>query len=862
MSSRSLGTLTYDLIAKIGGFVAGMTEAERVADRKTREMERKSRARAKAMSDAWAKAGKLITAGIAGITVGGTFLKIINETKQAESEQAQLAAVLKSTGNSAGFTKVRLNEMASAMSALSVVSTGEINQAQTTLLAFTGVVGEEFPRALQSAVDMAQRTGMSVVSAAETIGRALDVPSKGLTSLSKQGFRFTEEQKKLAEKLEATGKTAEAQGIILQALEDSYGGSAKAARDTFGGALTALQNQINTLLTGSDGSLDEAKKAVNDLTDSLGGEDARKAFDAVIGWVVNLTAALAEMVVQFGLGLQNSDGFFDAMLKYGMADPFKSHAEHLANIRKDIATLESVKGNPLKTMLESGELASLSPAAVARIGSKDGRGQELRSLRLREQYHAAMVEREQAKRERELFRGLLGVPETGGTVQELEPIPARPSGGDKKPKKTGSTVDEGQRFIQQMRERIALIGLETEQEKLLAKAVIGTIKFKSEGDKAEAVRLAGQYDSAKAAYEQKKAIEELTVSYGRLLGEQERNYQAQLNAMGLGEKNRQHLTEQIQIQDEYRKRQENLDDALRRGDISSERYGAEMRMLDEAQGKSLALLDRYNSEKLKKERDWLLGAQEALINYGDEAANIYASVADAVAGAFKGMEDALVQFVKTGKLDFKSLADSIISDLARIAVRQGITGPLSGMLGGLLTNTLSGLAMGLGGGVKIGSGFNMGAGLGGGSGATFGPMLSLSTGGFTGPGGKFEPKGIVHANEGVLNSDEINALGGEQGFNRLRQALKGPGHSLGGMAGRPALPPAVQGGGQWRPGVVINNNVPGIGFEERMSDDQFMLEVDRRIDRRLPKAMAREQANPNSRLSRQQSASLAVSRKR
>lgn len=847
MSSRYLGTLTYDLIAKIGGFVAGMTEAERVADRKTREMERKSRARAKAMSDTWSKASKLITAGIAGITVGSAFLKIINETKQAEQEQAQLSAVLRSTANSAGYTKTQLNEMAAAMSALSVVSSGEINQAQTTLLAFTGIVGDEFPRALQSAIDMAQRTGMSVVSAAETIGRALDVPSKGLTSLSKQGFRFTEEQKKLAEKLEAAGKTAEAQGIILQALEESYGGAAKAARDTFGGALSALQNQINSLLTGSDGSLDEANIAINELTDLLGGEDAKQAFASIIGWVFELTSAVAELAVQFGLGLQYSDGFFDALRKYGLSNPFKSHAEHVASIRDDIASLEQ---------------AGKDPSLLAQIGGEQGRQAALRDARQRLQYYEVMSSRDQAKSDRELFGALRNVPETGGPVPSLNPITVTGSGGDKKPKKPGSKVDKGQRFIQQMRERIALIGLETEQEKLLAKAVIGTIKFKNEGDKAEAVRLAGQYDSAKAAYEQKKAVEELTVSYGRLLDEQERNYQAQLNSMGLGEKNRQYLAEQIQIQDEFRKRQENLDDALRRGDVSRERYEVELRMLDEAQGRSLALLDQYNTEKLKKERDWLLGAQEALINYGDEAANIYASVADAVAGAFKGMEDALVQFVKTGKLDFKSLADSIISDLARIAVRQGITGPLSGMLGGLLTNTLSGLAMGLGGGVNIDSGFNLGAGLGGGAGATFGPMLSLSTGGFTGPGGKFEPKGIVHANEGVLNSDEIRALGGEQGFNRLRQALKGPGHSLGGMAGRPALPPAVQGGGQWRPGLVINNNVSGIEFEEHMSNGQLMLEVDRRIDRRLPKAMAREQANPNSRLSRQQSVSLAVSRKR
>jgi lambda family phage tail tape measure protein len=54
--------------------------------------------------------------------------------------------------------------------------------------------------------------------------------------------------------------------------------------------------------------------------------------------------------------------------------------------------------------------------------------------------------------------------------------------------------------------------------------------------------------------------------------------------------------------------------------------------------------------------------------------------------AFQGMEDALVSFVKTGKLDFKSLADSIITDLIRMQVRaamepvtQGLTGWLQGL---------------------------------------------------------------------------------------------------------------------------------------------------------------------------------------
>lgn len=50
--------------------------------------------------------------------------------------------------------------------------------------------------------------------------------------------------------------------------------------------------------------------------------------------------------------------------------------------------------------------------------------------------------------------------------------------------------------------------------------------------------------------------------------------------------------------------------------------------------------------------------------------------------AFKNMEDSLANFVKTGKLDFSSLANSIIEDMARIAIQQTVTKPLMGALSG------------------------------------------------------------------------------------------------------------------------------------------------------------------------------------
>ena len=55
-------------------------------------------------------------------------------------------------------------------------------------------------------------------------------------------------------------------------------------------------------------------------------------------------------------------------------------------------------------------------------------------------------------------------------------------------------------------------------------------------------------------------------------------------------------------------------------------------------------------------------------------------------------------------------------------------------------------------------------------GANYSPA-GYATGGYTGPGGKYEPAGIVHRGEGVLSQEDIRALGGPGGFHALRSAI-------------------------------------------------------------------------------------------
>lgn len=85
--------------------------------------------------------------------------------------------------------------------------------------------------------------------------------------------------------------------------------------------------------------------------------------------------------------------------------------------------------------------------------------------------------------------------------------------------------------------------------------------------------------------------------------------------------------------------------------------------------------------KYETERTFEYGAKQAFKTYLEDIGNMAKQSQELFTKAFKGMEDALVNFVMTGKLDFKSLANSIISDMARIAIRQAIMKPLLSSFG-------------------------------------------------------------------------------------------------------------------------------------------------------------------------------------
>lgn len=817
MASRSLGSLTIDLIAKIGGFTQGMTEAERVADKKTREMQRKMDARRKEIVKAWDGMSRVLAAGFAGITFGAVFNKVITETRAAEREQALLAAALKATGQQAGYSQVRLNEMAAVMEGLTGIAGGELNQAQTVLLGFTNIVGEQLPKALQATADFSVRTGVTMAAAAETIGRALDIPSVGMASLSKQGFKFSESQVEAARQLERTGQIAQAQQLVLDALNETYGGAAEAARDTFGGSLQGLQSTINSLLTGDSGSFDQAKMAIDDLNKQLGSEQTRAAFQQYITWLAKITTYVVELSTEFSLGIRYADGFWDALFKYGTTNPFKSASDQLTGLRQQLKDAE--EDAQKAQWLKSDALKKQDAEKIRGLNQQIGYWQEMANSEL-DKKNAWWVKNQRNRGTPSVVAPDL-TPRTVGVVN-LKDVP-KPKGGKSQAEKDQEAAE---RFLQSMRDQVQKSQERTAWEQLHYDIQAKGLKL-SQDQLNQAQGLATLMDMAKEAEQARSTeIDRQNTLYQlqeRLMNAQQQ-HQLELLTYGMGDQAAAELRERMALeqkqQAELRQMQHEHGQEMRAAETEAERnhlqtlFDERYRLTQEALAQEVRLFDEAAAAKRAKERDGVLGAKSALDTYVRDAQNAYGMTKQVVTNALGGMEDALVSFITTGKLDFNSLANSIVADITRIIIKQQLSNALgvaggSGSGGGLMG--LIGAGIGLFGGTSAVA--STASAMPGDALDNFLKLKGFATGGYTGAGGKYEPAGVVHRGEGVLSQRDVAALGGPRAFEQFRASLH-HGYSGGGYVrgyvtpSSPALPavrPAASAGAQ---PLVVNVQMP------------------------------------------------------
>ncbi len=146
-----------------------------------------------------------------------------------------------------------------------------------------------------------------------------------------------------------------------------------------------------------------------------------------------------------------------------------------------------------------------------------------------------------------------------------------------------------------------------------------------------------------------------------------------------------------------------------------------------------------------------------LSDYAKDAMDWSKGLGEALAGAFQGAEAALRRFVEGGKLDFRGLVRSMLADLAMLALRRNVLGPIAGALAGVF------------GGGAVTAAVSHAGGLVGFSGTTRGvPALAfagaprLHAGGWAGLAPDEVPT-ILQRGERVLSRREVAAGGSAAG---------------------------------------------------------------------------------------------------
>ena len=222
----------------------------------------------KVLSDIGKVAGGFLAANV----IAGGFQKLtgfmgdsVAAARDSIQVNAQLDAVLKSTGGAAGVTAQKAKELASALEKTSLFEDEAVLSGENLLLTFTGIGQDVFPQATQTMVDMSQALGQDMKSSAIQLGKALNDPIQGMTALRRVGVSFTEQQVEQVRVMQESGDLVGAQTLILNELNKEFGGSAKAASDAAGASerykdrMNELQEQIGSKMLPVQQKLNEVK---------------------------------------------------------------------------------------------------------------------------------------------------------------------------------------------------------------------------------------------------------------------------------------------------------------------------------------------------------------------------------------------------------------------------------------------------------------------------------------------------------------------------------------------------------------------------------------------------------------------------
>lgn len=193
----------------------------------------------------------------------------------------------------------------------------------------------------------------------------------------------------------------------------------------------------------------------------------------------------------------------------------------------------------------------------------------------------------------------------------------------------------------------------------------------------------------------------------------------------------------------------------------------EIAKVTEEYNKAKEALQQSWQQEDQNQGNWITGMKVGLCEFAEDGQNVFKGFRDVAGNAMNSVSHALTDLVTTGKMDFKSLTKSILTNIIEIInkllVAQAIQAAMGWMGGssGSAGAATGGLQQAYTGGLI--RGYANGGGVG----------YNDEPGGFTGIGNKYQPAGIVHKGEFVFTKEATKRLGVANLYALMREAQHG-----------------------------------------------------------------------------------------
>lgn len=214
---------------------------------------------------------------------------------------------------------------------------------------------------------------------------------------------------------------------------------------------------------------------------------------------------------------------------------------------------------------------------------------------------------------------------------------------------------------------------------------------------------------------------------------------------------------QQKLNDEIDKQRQRTDELKARGEalirtagLSSRLQQREIAYSSKKTPQDIKDLEEYYAKEDSIRANWELGVKKGFAEFQDQATDVYGNVAQITQSAFQGMSNTVADFFLTSKFNLTDFTKSFLEMTTKMITQMAM---------------LNAMRAGLGG-------------------TTFGNFLGLNkfdSGGYTGDGGKYDPKGVVHGGEFVFTREATQRLGIANLYRLMESGKKG--YATGGYVG-------------------------------------------------------------------------------